>query len=359
MGHKAGSHSSVTLPLAPKGDPLAPKSPACQPSHHKSPDKPLNLGGETLKQHLEGTLTCPALRLVGDTVEPTTISNTKEERDEFAKVATTWELKNSAVILRGPAIPIVDEADTVLLYLLSSRSSATYVYKHQILDIDGVQIDVMTTEKALEPDDIGNELAALVVTLGGSFIVRQLAKAIAARVGAAAVAKAVSSTAAAAANAISSELGRATLLFLRSLRAKALVKSLEKRGLKVIVNLGGEAAPHEMAKLGEHIAVNHAVRFPKTKRFVPNLIKESADSLGDLFSPNTVDRIVCYKLEQTFDPMKVAAGAAKVLKHGAKLELNLFSHDPGFATRLVKALADRQFTNIENIANASIRAVKL
>jgi hypothetical protein len=145
-----------------------------------------------------------------------------------------------------------------------------------------------------------------------------------------------------------------------------LVKIFNKRGLKVLVNIGGEAKPHEL-RLGPQIAVNNfgagrgEIRTP-----VPNLVREKGEEIGTLFARESVDEIVSFKLPTSLDTKALAEGAAKVLKSGGKLRMTFLPNQEyvdTFARQLREfgfRSAKAQFTGPGGPipSNASVEAIR-
>jgi hypothetical protein len=129
------------------------------------------------------------------------------------------------------------------------------------------------------------------------------------------------------------------LTALRSIRAQALVKAIQGRSLQVIVNIGGEAGPEEIAQWGvDQIALNPQVRFGVATKFVPNLVKADGEQIGEVFGRNTIDKVVSRRLPANFDVNKLAQGAFRVLKPGGTVDMQLYGGNPAFATAFKTAL---------------------
>ncbi len=223
--------------------------------------------------------------------------------------------------------------------------------------LNGNVLDHQIQEDPLEEDVLGNELVATIVTLGGSLVLRSLARVVLARA-AATLGKAIAEIVVVSARGISVEAESSVLLFLRSRRAQSIVSAFVSRGVKVIVNIGGEAGKEEIAQFGEQIALNNQVRMGIAKRFVPNLIKEPGENIASVFESESVDKVVSRKLDASFDTKKVAEGAFKVLKQGGELNMSVFTNNPEFGARFSKALTDAGFKNVTKVGNAFFTAVK-
>jgi hypothetical protein len=294
-----------------------------------------------------------ALQMTDSGFDDINLDVSREAREAFRASATSWELTHSAILLplggtppKFAGTPIVDDSSTVVAYLSTARSIAG-VHILDLLDLDGNILHYDMQEDPIESDVLGNELVATLFTLGASLVVRSLARAVLARAAATALGKTVTKIVVVSARGISVEAERAVLLFLRSRRAQSIAASLARRGLKVIVNIGGEGAPGELAEFGEHIALNHQVRMGIAKRFVPNLVKEPGENIARVFERETVDKVVSRKVDFTFDPDEVAQGAFKVLKPGGQLNMGVFPK-PGFGVRFEKALQDAGFKSVTN-----------
>jgi hypothetical protein len=299
-----------------------------------------------------------ALLMTANGLEDINLDVSPDARGVFRATATDWELRNSGILhsLRGSATPIVDESSTVVAYF--SMESNVGVHHLRLLDLDGNVLDHQTQEDPLESDILGNELFATIVTLGSSLVLRAVARVVLARA-AAMLGEVATEVVVASARGISVQAERSVLLFLRSIRAQKIVAAFERRGLKVIVNIGGEANPSgELTEFGEHIALNNQVRMGIAKRFVPNLVKESGENIARVFKSETVDRVVSRKLDASFDADKVARGAFKVLKPGGDVNMGIFTNNPEFGARFVKALQDAGFKKVTNVRNAFFTAVK-
>jgi hypothetical protein len=170
-------------------------------------------------------------------------------------------------------------------------------------------------------DVVGNELVAAIATLGGSLLIRSLARA-AITSSSRFLGKAIAEGAIDAARGVTTTAFHLATLGLRAIRARSLVRTFRSRGLKVIVNIGGEAAEHEL-RLGAQISVNpFGLGRGQIKRIVPNLIREEGEQIGTLFGKETVDQIISSKLPTSLDTRAIAEGAAKVLKPGGQLRMS-------------------------------------
>jgi hypothetical protein len=288
-----------------------------------------------------------------------TISVSAMQNEVFAKNATDWE-KNNCPLLTGSNKwkAIIDSAQTIVAY--TSIIDNTGVYHFVIRDINGVPIvDQTVGEKPLEPDAWGDTLFATIVTLGGALVVRSIAAGIAS-VATAAIASGARVVSLAVARILAGETTEGVVLTaLRSIRAQAIVKALQARSATVIVNVGGEAGSEEIAKWGaDQIALNHQVRMGIAKRFVPNLVKENGEKIGEVFGQNTIDQIVSRRLDASFDVNKFARGAFRVLKPGGTIEMQIYSNDPMFAAAFRTALQNAGFKNVGSEFNVVFRAVR-
>jgi hypothetical protein len=264
----------------------------------------------------------PAFRLQQDGLVATTLIVEAPARADYRAFATDWEIQNSPLCVFSHRYqPIVDEGDQVLAY---GRVEWADRVAHFIQnDIDGVEFDNRTiAEKGMEEDIVGNELVATIATLGGSLLIRSLARAAITSSSRFAV-LAIAEGAIDAARGVTSAAFRLAMLGLRTIRARALVRIFNRRGLRVIVNIGGEAAAEELKFGSPQIAVNS---FPpgrgEINKVIPNLIREKGEEIGTLFGKDSVDMIVSSKLPLDVDTHAIAQGAAKVLKPGGQLKMS-------------------------------------
>jgi hypothetical protein len=320
----------------------------CQPGHHghRSPERgidptALDAAVEYMRAHVQ------ALRLTAEGTEETELVVPDDERARFRQTATAWELDNSRILnLVGRWMPIVDDADLVVAY--ARYQTSTGVHWVHIADIEGHEIHAFSIgEIGLQDDPIGNELVAIVATLGIAAIVRGVSSGLARRA-AEGVIRGATAVTISVARLAGPGVARVTLLVLRSMRARSLVAGLRRSGTEVIVNIGGEAGSEEVARFGAHqIALNAAVRF--RGRRVANLVKEPGEAIGDVFLPNSIDRVVARRLDASFDVTRVAQGAFRVLRPGGRLGMELFpaSGNPAFAAQFRRALTDAGFTVLD------------
>src|SRR5258706_10820051 len=84
------------------------------------------------------------------------------------------------------------------------------------------------------------------------------------------------------------------------------------------------------------------------KRFVPNLVKANGEQIGEVFGQNTIDKIVSRRLDASFDVIKFARGASRVLKPGGTIEMELYSNNPAFSASFKAALQNAGFKNISS-----------
>lgn len=286
-----------------------------------------------------------------------TLSST--QHGEFAKNATDWE-KNNSPILTGSNrwTAIIDEAETIVAY--TSIEDNTGVFHLWIRDINGEAIaHQIVGEKPLEPDPLGDTVAATIITLGGALVVRSIAAGIA-RVASTAIASGARVLSLAITRLVAGEATDGVVLTaLRSIRAQAIVKALRARGASVIVNIGGEAGVEEVMTWGaDQIALNHQVRMGIAKRFVPNLVKERGERIGEVFAENSVDKVVSRKLDFTINVNDIARGAFRALKPGGALEMQIFANNPTFAAAFETALRDAGFKQVKSIGGVFFKAVK-
>jgi hypothetical protein len=329
----------------------------CQASHHQPPSREPSPGRNPAQLFEELMSHIPAMRLAATGLEPTVLEMDEAQRALFRATATDWEIKNSRIIAIGGMTPVVDDANAVLAYLKAYSSSG--VYHLDCFDVNGGNIFATTTgERPLE-DSIGNEILATIVTLGGAVAVRAIARGVLSSA-ASSLGNALTRITVVAARGISAEAEESVLLALRSIRARAIVRSFVRRGVKVVVNIGGEAGPEELAKYGEQIALNHQVRMSIAKRFIPNLVKEPGENIGLVFRENTIDLVVSRKLDASIDVERIAQGAFRVLRSGGRLEMRIYTNHPEFGNQFVQALIRAGFerNSIQNLGNTLFMAVK-
>jgi hypothetical protein len=287
----------------------------------------------------------PAYRMQGEGLVPATLVMDAFERADYRQFATEWEVQNSPICIAANRYqPIVNEGDQVLAYLrVEWRTGVAHAL---LTSIDGQELSDQTiAEKPLQEDLVGNELIAAIVTLGGSLLVRSLAR-VAISSSSRFLGIAIAETAIDAARGVTTQAFRLALLGFNCIRGRSLVGIFRKRGLKVIVNIGGEAAPHEIRQ-GAQIAINPFVKGVRgVKRTVPNLIREKGEEIGNLFEKETVDRLISNRLPTSVDTEPIAKGAAKVLKPGGELEMNFLSNDAEFMNNFARQLTKNGFRNV-------------
>jgi len=327
----------------------------CQPGHHQTRlERPVDLSAivDYMGSHIE------ALRLTTDDFQATTLDFGDAQREIFRAAATQWELRNSRIVnLASRWMPIVDDANTVVAY--ASPENRGGVHHLWICDIDGNGLYHRVTGEVGLQDSVGNEIVAIAATIGFGLVVRGIASGLLESLSSA-VARGITNASVAVASRLAGEGGeRLLLLVLRAMRARAIVRSLQQRGLQVVVNIGGEAGVQEVAEFGANqIALNNQVRMSVSRRFVPNLVKEPGEAIGDIFGPETVDRVVARRLDASFDTNRVAQGAFRVLRRGGTLDMHVYTNDAGFAQRFADALRRAGFRNVSSLHNCRFSATK-
>ena len=290
----------------------------------------------------------------------TTLTLSTSQSADFAKNATDWENNNSPLVTGSHKwTPIIDDAETIIAY--TSVESNVGVFHLVFRDINGaIIVDEIVGEKPLEPDPLGDALASTILTLGAGLIVRSIAAGIARMATSTAIAAGVKIVSLAISRVVAGETTEGVVLTaLRSIRAQAIVKAVQSRGLQVIVNIGGEAGSEEIGLWGaDQIALNPQVRMGMAKKFVPNLVKANGEQIGEVFGPNTISKVVSRRLDANFDVNKLAQGAFRVVKPGGTVEMQLFGGDPVFGAAFETALKNAQFRNVENLGNVLFKAVK-
>lgn len=289
-----------------------------------------------------------------------TLTQSSSENADFVKNATDWEKSNSPLLTGSNKwTAIIDEPETVIAY--TAIESNVGVFHLVVRDIDGAAIvDQIVGEIPLEPDPLGDALASTIITLGAGLIVRSIAAGIARMAASTVIAAGVKIASLAISRVVAGETTEGVVLTaLRSIRAQAIVKAIQGRGAQVIVNIGGEAGSEEIAKWGvDQIALNNQVRMGIAKRFVPNLVKANGEQIGEVFGPNTINKVVSRRLDANFDVNKLAQGAFRVLKPGGTVEMQIYSNNPAFATAFKTALKNAGFKNIGADFNVNFTAVK-
>jgi hypothetical protein len=281
----------------------------------------------------------PAYRMQADGLTATTLVMDAFARAEYRNLATPWEIQNSPIcVFANRYQPVLDEGSQVVSYLRVEW--ITGVAHAQSMSVDGVLFkDETIAEKALQEDILGNELVAAVATLGGSLLIRSLARA-AITSSSRFIGTAIAETAIDAARGITTPALRIALLGLRGIRARVLAGMFKARGFKVIVNIGGTAAKHEIAD-GPQIALNPLLQ--AIKRTIPNLIKSDGESIGSLFGKKTVDKIISNRLPTSVNTELIAKGAAEVMKDGGQLEMHFFTTEAEFMDRFAQQLLKNGF----------------
>jgi hypothetical protein len=289
----------------------------------------------TYNEELQSNI--PAYRMQAEGLVATTLVMDAFERADYRNMATSWEVQNSPIcVFANRYQPVLDEGSEVLSYMRVEWISG--VAHMQLFTIEGnLSSDQTIAEKPLQEDIIGNELVAAIATLGGSLLVRSLARA-AITSSSRFIGTAIAETAIDAARGVTVPALKLALLALRGIRARVLVQMFNARGLKVVVNIGGTAARHELAQ-GPQIAVNPLLQ--GIKRTIPNLIKTEGENIGSLFGKKTVDKIISVRLPTSVNTGLIARGAAEVLKDGGQLQMHFFTTEAEFmekfAEQLIKA----------------------
>jgi hypothetical protein len=337
---------------------------SCNSSHHLPPSKipeparDLEDLSEYLASHIQ------ALSITNGGFDSVVLVMDQTQRAAHRAIATPYELSRSSILNvsvmltttgAGAAIPIIDDINAVVAYLEVGHRD---IHRLLILrDINGKELTTQVETRSEAEDSIGNEILATIVTLGGAILLKALAKVVVSEVAGTLSAAAIKAGVTAV-KGISPEAGDLVLLFLRSLRARSIVRSFTQRGLKVVVNIGGEAGKEEIATFGEQIALNNQVRFGIGKKYVPNLVKEAGENIGNVFEENTVDKIVSRRLDRGIDTERVANGAFKVLKSGGQVNMQLFAPGSDIASRFVEALNKAGFKSVQNLGDTLFMAVK-
>ncbi len=281
----------------------------------------------------------PAYKTQADGLTATTLVMDAFARADYRNLATPWEVQNSPIcVFANRYSPVLDDADQVVSYLRIEWN--TGVAHAQSFSVDGVLFrDDTIGELALKEDVLGNELVAAVATLGGSLLIRSLARA-AITSSSRFLGTAIAETAIDAARGVTTSAFGIALLGLRGIRARILVEMFKARGLKVVVNIGGTAAKDELAD-GAQIALNPLLQ--GIKRTIPNLIKARGESIGSLFGKKTVDKIISNRLATHVNTELIAKGAADVMKDGGQLEMHFLTNEAEFMDKFAEQLLKNGF----------------
>jgi Domain of unknown function (DUF4157) len=138
--------------------------------------------------------------------------------------------------------------------------------------------------------------------------------------------------------------------------AREMVNELRKNGKEVVINLGGEAAESELKQWPYAVNLNPTPRVAE----VPNLVREPAGRLGELFEAGSADKVVSNRLPKSAlsgeNLDKVAKGAFDVLRKGGEIDMHIYGGHPGFQAALERAGFDP--ANIQNESNSYFTAIK-
>ena len=144
--------------------------------------------------------------------------------------------------------------------------------------------------------------------------------------------------------------------------AQRLVVSIREQFGRVVANLGGEG---EVANV---INVNNLSAVGESGVAIPNLVRASAEQIGRIFRPSSLDEIISHQLIPTsFNWSQVASGCFRVLRSGSRVTIRFRWSDPEQARRLIQALRRAGFPQdaIQNFplagggpSNAVIIAIK-
>jgi hypothetical protein len=149
----------------------------------------------------------------------------------------------------------------------------------------------------------------------------------------------------------------------RSPRATAqrLVAELIRQGKRVVVNIGGEASPNDIARWGDAalFAINlNSLMETRPQSGIPNLVRADAARIGELFDAGQVDEIISMRLPpDVLDWQTIIPGAHRTLKPGGRITIN-FQGVGSDAPLIVEAMRHARFRNIENLSGAVITAIK-
>jgi hypothetical protein len=340
----------------------------CDVNHHLPPTRTPVFSLLERQEYLVSHI--PALLFSADGLTETVLVMDEEARRLFRLGATPWEIRFSRILnlavatINGTgalATPIVDDT-SVLAYVdkeFEGPGSWTWTFR----DVSGNLLfqKYQTTPKLdiITSDENMNELLAIVATLGISLGARLLARAAVSAaadiLGQLAVKLSVVDAVSFSAAATSEEAIATAHLAFSARRARALVALMKAEGREAVVNLGGEFTPREVELHGPtQISVNPILPSRVAglgKRYIPFLIKEPAENIGELFEPGSVQGYVARDLETgNLDVDRVASGMFETLAPGKQLKLAFhapFGETPeAFTERFAKALADAGFKNV-------------
>jgi hypothetical protein len=333
----------------------------CDVNHHLPPTRRPVFSLLERQEYLVSHI--PALLFSADGLVETVLVLDEEARRLFRLGATPWEIRFSRILnlavaaINGTgalATPIVDDV-SVLAYVdkeFVGSGSWTWTFR----DVSGNLLlqKYQTTPKLdiIESDENMNELLAIVVTLGVSLGARLLVRAAVSAagdiLGQLAVKLSVVDAVSFSAAATSEEAIAAAHLAFSARRARALVGLIKAEGREAVVNLGGEFSPKEVELFGPtHITINPSPRPSVGSRYIPFLIKEPAENIGELFEPGSVPGYVARELDtSSLNVDRIASGAFKTLAPGKQLKLafHAVGETPeAFTQRFVNALVKAGF----------------
>lgn len=136
-------------------------------------------------------------------------------------------------------------------------------------------------------------------------------------------------------------------------QARQFVAQLRASGKEVVVNIGGEAAEHELARWPHALNLNPVM--PGRRTDIPNLIRGTGDQIDSIFAKGSIDKVVSSKLPTSVDPERLATSIVPVLRRGGTLEISIFGAAvdrwaEGFVRGLVRAgIPKARINNIKDV----------
>lgn len=294
---------------------------------------------------------------------------------------TEWE-RSTATHPRSTFTPLFEDAGTTLLgwyresngYEVIRDRLGQRVWSDEI----GLQTPLFTPLDLVGPGAF-RVAGRLGIRFVGLFMARSASRQVArglgwaaASAGAAAVIARLRRSALRAAESLASSVGAggsassmARLAASAHLRARAqeLVARILREGRRVVVNIGGEASPNDIARWGD--LARHAINLNpldarRAAETVPRLVQTGAENIGRLFSRGQVDEIISMRLEPaTMNWPQIVSGAHRVLRPGGRITINFQGHTDDIRAIVQAMNATRPpFRNIETFANTVVVAIR-
>jgi hypothetical protein len=139
--------------------------------------------------------------------------------------------------------------------------------------------------------------------------------------------------------------------------ASELVARLRSTVGRVVVNIGGQNAPGELANV---INLNPlASEAPRDVSRIPNLVRAPGELVGEIFEPGAVDEITSRLIERGWiDWNTTARGSIKALTPGGRISIVPFgAQNPEFVRAIASALEEAGFVQVTQTAGL-VRGVK-